>query len=88
MIVNIARGSLVDEAELIAALREGRLSAAGLDVFDEEPTPAGQWANVPNLEVMPHSAGSTPEGGQALVDMFCENVRRYFAGEPLASPIT
>jgi lactate dehydrogenase-like 2-hydroxyacid dehydrogenase len=88
VIVNIARGSLVDEVELIAALREGRLMAAGLDVFEEEPTPSAQWADVPNLELMPHSAGSTPEGGQALVDMFCENLRRYFAGEPLASPLT
>jgi lactate dehydrogenase-like 2-hydroxyacid dehydrogenase len=87
VIVNISRGSLVDELALIAALREGRLSAAGLDVFEEEPTPWARWADVPNVELMPHSAGSTPEGGKALADRFKENLRRFFAGEPLVSPV-
>lgn len=87
VIVNIARGSLIDEDALIAALREGRLAAAGLDVFEVEPSPASKWADVPNVELMPHSAGSTPEGGQALAGRFAENLRCFFAGEPLASPV-
>lgn len=88
VIVNIARGSLVDEDALIAALREGRLSSAGLDVYVEEPTSAAKWAGVPNLELMPHSAGSTPEGQEALTLLFLENVRRFYSGKPLASPVT
>lgn len=87
VIVNIARGALVDEDALIAALREGRLMAAGLDVFETEPTPAAKWADVPNVELMPHTAGSTPEGGQALTDRFAQNVRCFFAGEPLVSAL-
>jgi phosphoglycerate dehydrogenase-like enzyme len=88
VIINVGRGSLIDELELIAALREGRLWAAGLDVFEEEPSPAARWDGVPNLEAMPHSAGSTPEGMLAIADLLVENLRRYFAGEPLASPVT
>ncbi|WP_091738604.1 2-hydroxyacid dehydrogenase [Phenylobacterium immobile] len=87
VIVNVARGSLVDELALIAALREGRLWAAGLDVFEEEPSPAERWVGVPNLEAMPHSAGATPEGMQAVGDLLAENLRCFFAGKPLASPI-
>jgi len=87
VIVNIGRGALIDEDALIAALREGRLAAAGLDVFEEEPTPASKWAGVPNVEFMPHSAGSTPEGNQRLANRFVENVRCFFGGEPLVSPV-
>jgi len=88
VIVNVARGSLIDEPELIAALREGRLWAAGLDVFADEPSSPETWAGVPNLEAMPHSAGSTPEGMQAIAELLVENLRLYFAGEPLASPVS
>lgn len=88
VIVNVARGSLIDEPEMIAALKEGRLGAVGLDVFEDEPTPPDRWADVPNLEVMPHSAGATPEGMQALAALLLENLRCFFAGEPLASPVS
>lgn len=88
VIVNVARGSLIDEVELVSALREGRLAAAGLDVFEDEPTPPERWEGVPNLEAMPHSAGSTPEGMQAVAGLLVENLRCFFAGEPLVSPVS
>jgi lactate dehydrogenase-like 2-hydroxyacid dehydrogenase len=87
VVVNISRGSLVDEAALIEALKGGRLWGAGLDVFQVELTDPVKWVDVPNVELMPHSAGSTPEGGKLMSDRFLENLRCFFAGEPLISPV-
>jgi lactate dehydrogenase-like 2-hydroxyacid dehydrogenase len=87
ILVNVSRGSLVDEAALVAALREGRIAAAALDVYVKEPTPAEAWRDVPNLILHPHSGGATHE---ALADgcaRAVENVRRYFSGEELLSRV-
>jgi lactate dehydrogenase-like 2-hydroxyacid dehydrogenase len=88
ILVNVARGSLVDEPALIAALREGRIAAAGLDVYAQEPTDPATWEGVPNLTLYPHAGGATPEAladGCALV---LENLRRNFSGEPLLTPVS
>ncbi|MBV9996384.1 MAG: 2-hydroxyacid dehydrogenase [Caulobacteraceae bacterium] len=66
LIVNISRGSLADEDALIAALREGRLGGAALDVFEQEPTPPERWRDVPNVLLTPHSGGI---GHLARLDM-------------------
>ena len=87
LLINIARGSIVDEDALIAALRGGRLGAAALDVFAAEPTPAARWADVPNLVLTPHIAGTTTRAGPMMMDLLAENLRRHFAGEPLATPV-
>ena len=87
LVVNVARGSLVDEAALIAALKDGRLGRAALDVFAEEPTPAARWADVPNVVLTPHAAGGTADSIPRLVAQAIDNVRRFLADEPLASPI-
>jgi glyoxylate/hydroxypyruvate reductase A len=82
--VNIGRGASVDEPALIAALRSGHLGGAALDVFAEEPLPPESplWG-LPNVMVSPHS-GSTSDRENALItELFCENLRRYLAGEPL-----
>jgi glyoxylate/hydroxypyruvate reductase len=82
--VNIGRGASVDEPALIAALRSGHLGGAALDVFAEEPLPPTSplWG-LPNVMVSPHS-GSTSDRENALItELFCENLRRYLAGEPL-----
>ena len=87
LLVNVSRGSLVDEPALRAALKEGRLWRAALDVFAQEPTPADRWADVPQAVLTPHVAGSSNEAVPLMVAQAVENVRRYLAGEPLTSPI-
>ncbi len=87
ILVNISRGSLVDEDALIAALKSGALGAAGLDVFQQEPTPASRWADVPNCTLTPHLGGATREALYAGSQNVLENLRRFFAGETLLSPL-
>jgi len=87
MIVNVARGSLVDEDALRAALKDGRLWRAALDVFAAEPTPADLWADIPNAVLTPHTAGSSTEAVPLMVAQAIDNVQRFLAGEPLASPV-
>ena len=87
MIVNVGRGALIDEDALIAALKEGRLWRAGLDVFVEEPTPPERWAEVPNAVLTTHSAGSSNEAVPLMVAQAIDNVQRFLAGEALASPV-
>ena len=87
MIVNVARGSVVDELALIAALKAGRLSRAALDVFETEPTPAERWVDVPGTFLTPHRAGGTTEGVPAMMALALENIRLFLAGEPVASPV-
>lgn len=87
VLVNISRGGVVDEDALIAALKAHRLGGAGLDVFTQEPTPPARWADVPNTTLLPHIGGSTRaslyEGAQNVK----ENLRRFFAGEELLTPV-
>jgi hydroxypyruvate reductase len=87
VLVNISRGSAVDEDALIAALKAGRLAGAALDVFEEEPTPAERWRDVPNVIVTPHTAGSGEASFAAMTSMVIDNVSRFLAGKPLASPV-
>lgn len=87
MIVNVARGSVVDEDALIAALKAGRLGHAGLDVFADEPTPRLRWTDVPNVVLTPHSAGKTRDTSPRLIALAVENLRLFFAGRPVATPV-
>jgi lactate dehydrogenase-like 2-hydroxyacid dehydrogenase len=87
VLVNIARGSAVDEEALIAALKSGALGGAALDVFEEEPTPADRWRDVPNVVVTPHTGGGGDASLRNMTGMVAENLRRFFAGEPLANPV-
>ncbi len=84
MLINIARGMVVDEAALIAALQSGRLRCAALDVFEQEPLPVDSplWA-MENVLVSPHSASTSDRENGRIVELFCDNLRRYLAGEPL-----
>jgi len=87
LLVNVARGQLVDEAALIAALKEGRLGMAALDVFETEPTPADRWASVPNVLLSPHTADSLPDSREKAVEFFLENFERFRKGEPLQNVV-
>jgi lactate dehydrogenase-like 2-hydroxyacid dehydrogenase len=87
VIVNIARGGLIDEDAMIAALKAGKLGGAGLDVFAEEPTPVSRWADVPNTTLTPHLGGATREALYAGSQNVLENLRRHFAGEELLTPL-
>ncbi len=84
VLINIGRGQVIDEAALIDALRAGRLGGAALDVFENEPLPADSplW-DMPNVLVSPHSASTSDRENARLTDLFCDNLRRYIAGEPL-----
>jgi phosphoglycerate dehydrogenase-like enzyme len=84
VLINIGRGALVDEPALIAALQSGRLGGAALDVFAEEPLPeASPLWDMPNVLVSPHSGSTSDRENERLTDLFCENLRRFLADEPL-----
>ena len=87
LLVNVARGQLVDETALIAALKDGRLGQAALDVFEEEPTPAERWTNVPNTVLTPHTGGATTEAVQGMLMLLIQNLRAAFSGDPLVTPV-
>ena len=87
LLVNVARGSLVDEDALIAALKAGRLGGAALDVFETEPTPAERWADVPNVLLTPHTAGATLAAVQGMLALLIRNLQAVAAGEPPVTPV-
>jgi lactate dehydrogenase-like 2-hydroxyacid dehydrogenase len=87
LIVNVARGSVIDEPALREALRNGRLWRAALDVFAIEPTPRELWADLPNTVLTPHCAGTSSEAIPLLVAQSVDNVKRFLADEPVASPV-
>ena len=87
MVVNVSRGSLIDEPALRAALSEGRLWRAALDVFAEEPTPPESWAGVPGAVLTPHTAGSSTEAVPLMVAQAVENIARFLDGRPLLSAV-
>ncbi len=87
LLVNVSRGSLVDEDALIDALKAGRLGGAALDVYATEPTPTNRWADVPNTVLTPHTAGATQGAIQRMAAMLLANLAAFFAGQPLPTPI-
>lgn len=88
LIINISRGSLIDEDAMITALKSGALGGAGLDVFATEPTPPERWTDVPNVTLTPHLGGGTREALYAGSQNVLENLRRFYAGEPLLTPLS
>jgi glyoxylate/hydroxypyruvate reductase len=84
ILVNIGRGSLIDEPALIEWLRAGRIAGAGLDVFEQEPLPPDNplWS-MPNVLVSPHSASTVVGENERLTELFADNLRRYLDGRPL-----
>jgi phosphoglycerate dehydrogenase-like enzyme len=86
--IHVSRGAVIDEAALVRALKEGEVAGAGLDVFESEPLPPeSELWGMDNVIISPHIAGGTPRYMELAVDLFCENLRRYLAGEPLRNVV-
>lgn len=84
-VVNIARGSLIDQEALLEALDDGRVAMASLDVVDPEPLPSGHpLYSHPRVRISPHVSWSSPDTMPRMIQIFVDNLRRYRAGEPLA----
>ena len=89
VLINVARGGLVVERDLAAALTSGQIAGAGLDVTEREPLDASSplW-EIPNLIITPHVGGQSARRIDNMTDFFCENLRRDSAGEPLVNLLT
>jgi hydroxypyruvate reductase len=86
-LVNVARGSVVDEDALIAALADGRLGYAALDVFENEPHVRGQLLTLSNLIVQPHHGSATVETRTAMGQLMIDNISARFDNRPLLTPV-
>jgi D-3-phosphoglycerate dehydrogenase len=86
-LINVARGSVVDEEALIKALSGGHLGHAALDVFEREPDPAPALLELPNVIVQPHQGSATLETRTAVGQLMINNLSAHFAGEPLLTPV-
>ncbi|GLT32670.1 hypothetical protein SLA2020_073180 [Shorea laevis] len=87
ILINIGRGALVDEPELVSALLEGRLGGAGLDVFEQEPEAPEQLFKLDNVVLLPHVGTDTVETSNAMADLVVRNLEPHFKNEPLSTPV-
>ena len=86
-LVNIARGSVVDEAALVEACRGRAIAGAALDVFEAEPNIPAALFQLENVIVQPHQASATVETRKAMGDLMIDNLVRHFAGQPVLTPV-
>ena len=88
VLINVARGNIIDERALIEVLREQKIRAAGLDVFEQEPLPADSplW-RLPNVLILPHVSGTTPLFWNRQADLILDNFERYLAGRTLRNVV-
>jgi len=87
-LINIARGGVIDQEALYAALTDGTIASAALDVFEPEPLPAeSPFWDLPNVIVTPHISGAVEGYGHRAAAIFVANLRRYVAGEPLENVV-
>ncbi len=87
-LINVARGSVVDEQALIERLRDGRLGFAALDVFQNEPYIAPAFLELPNVLLQPHQGSATMETRTAIGQKMIDNLTAHFAGGKLPTPVT
>jgi hydroxypyruvate reductase len=87
-VVNISRGSVIDQAALVDVLADGTIAGAGLDVFAKEPHAPDALTGFPNVVLTPHVGGHTIESHVAMQDCVIANLKAYFAGKPLAYPVS
>jgi len=86
-LVNTARGPIVDQPALVAALADGTIAGAGLDVFDGEPAVPAALMELENVVLTPHIASSTHETRRAMADLVFDNLKAHFAGKPVLTPV-
>jgi phosphoglycerate dehydrogenase-like enzyme len=88
ILINVARGDVIDEPALIAALRDGRLAYACLDTFQQEPLPADSpLYDLPNVLITPHNSASSPHMEERVIELFLENLGRLVRGEALMNVV-
>jgi lactate dehydrogenase-like 2-hydroxyacid dehydrogenase len=87
VLVNVARGSIVDEPALIAALQDGRLGGAALDVFEDEPNVPEALRQMDQVVTTPHIASGTHETRRAMGELMLDNIDAFFAGTPMPTPV-
>jgi lactate dehydrogenase-like 2-hydroxyacid dehydrogenase len=87
ILVNVARGSVVDEQALIEALERGTIAGAGLDVFADEPRVPERLIALPHVVLAPHIGSATVATRQAMADLAFANLRAHFTGQPLLTPV-
>ena len=87
ILVNVARGSVVDESALIDALERGVIGGAALDVFEDEPRVPARLMALPHVVLVPHVGSATAATRQAMADLAFGNLEAHFAGRPLPTPI-
>jgi phosphoglycerate dehydrogenase-like enzyme len=87
-LINVSRGAIVDETALIAALQQGQIAGAALDVFEQEPLPPESplW-DAPNVILTPHVSSWSEDYRARAAEVFCQNLERYLNGQPLLNPI-
>ena len=86
-LINVARGSVVDQSALVDALQKGLIAGAGLDVFEDEPNVPAALRAMKNVVLTPHMASATLQTRQAMADLASANLHAHFAGQPLLSPV-
>ena len=86
-LINAARGTIVDQPALVAALRDGRIAGAALDVFDGKPEVPAELLGMENVVLTPHIASSTHETRRAMGDLVYDNLRAHFDGKPVLTPV-
>lgn len=86
-LVNIGRGSLLDTGALIAALAQGRIAGAGIDVIEGEPTVPEGFVGLERLVLSPHLGATSPEANQAMLQLLRDNLDAHFAGRPVLTPV-
>jgi hydroxypyruvate reductase len=86
-LINVARGSVIDEVALVEALQDGKLGAAGLDVFANEPHVPAALLEMDNVVLQPHQASATWETRDAMGQLVVDNLKAHFAGRPLPTPV-
>jgi lactate dehydrogenase-like 2-hydroxyacid dehydrogenase len=87
VVVNVARGSVIDEPALIAALKDGTIMAAGLDVFANEPNVPEELRALQNVVLLPHIGSASVTTRRAMDQLVVDNLKAWFAGKPPLTPV-